>query len=193
MITESWASFSNTVCKEVEHWRSHRSFCIILFIPSEPNLPMMFRYCFVSINSGTVDGISEFFAACDINLKHNRYKFSLYFKRKYILINIMPLFNTISRLWDKPFDPIDSDNCLLWHQLAKNVITEQKSIFAVLCKSGKWLLALLEHQKRRSDVSPERSIARQQSSSFKLKYLSPASATKRKMATQMEGQLKKQS
>jgi len=56
-------------------------------------------------------------------------------------------------------------------QAAKNVSTKQKSMSAVLCKSCKRLLALLEHQKQRSDVSPERRIARQQpSSSFKLKY-----------------------
>ena len=162
----------------------------ILFIPSELNFTYDVQVLFVSIQSGTVDSISEFFAVCDIISKRSGYKIcpglqkKMYFDKYYAIIRYH-----IKRvqLWDKPFDRIDSDNCLLWHQLAKNVSTKQKSMFAVLCKSCKRLLTLLEHQKGRSDVSPARRIARQQpSSSFKLKYLSPASVTKRKKATQIE-------
>jgi len=60
-------------------------------------------------------------------------------------------------------------------------------MFAVLRKNCKRLLTLLLHQKQRSDVSPDRQIARQQlSSSFKLKYLSPASVVKERKAMQTE-------
>jgi len=56
-----------------------------------------------------------------------------------------------------------------------------------MCKNCKHLKYNLDHQKRRSTVSPSRKIARQKpSSSFKLKYLSPASVAQRKKATQRE-------
>ena len=61
-----------------------------------------------------------------------------------------------------------------------------------MCRSCKRLHSDLDHQRRRSDVSPSRRLKRQQpSSSFKLKYLSPASATKRKTAAQKERSLDK--
>ena len=57
----------------------------------------------------------------------------------------------------------------------------------VLCRGCKRLHSDLEHQRRRSDVSPTRCAKRQLPSSlFKLKYLSPKSVTKRKQATQQE-------
>ena len=76
---------------------------------------------------------------------------------------------------------------MLWHQLAKNASKEDKLSYAVTCRSCKCFYHNLEHQKRRSVVSPSRRIARQQPpSSFKLKYLSPASVAKRKKAAQKE-------
>ena len=75
----------------------------------------------------------------------------------------------------------------MWHQLAKNACVEEKMLLTVLCRECKRLQHHLEHQKCRSQVSPARQIARQQpSSSFKLKYLSPASVVKKNEATQME-------
>ena len=57
----------------------------------------------------------------------------------------------------------------------------------VLCKPCKRLQSDLDHQRRRSQVSPSRRASRQlPSSSFKLKYLSPISLVKRKQATQKE-------
>ena len=45
----------------------------------------------------------------------------------------------------------------------------------------------MNHQRRRSDVSPSKKLQRQQPSShFKVNYLSPASALKRKQAAQQE-------
>ena len=50
----------------------------------------------------------------------------------------------------------------------------------------------LDHQRRRSDVSPSKRLKRQHpSSSFRLKYLSPARTTKRRTATQKEPSLDK--
>lgn len=75
----------------------------------------------------------------------------------------------------------------MWHQLANNVSVEEKMMSTVLCRQCKCLHHDLEHQKRRSQVSPARRLARQQpSSSFKLKYLSLASIAKQKKVTQME-------
>ena len=91
------------------------------------------------------------------------------------------------RRWEKPFSRIDSDSCLLWHQLANNASKEDELSFAVMCKNCKRIQYNLDIQKRRSTVSPSRRIARQQpTSSFKLKYLSPANAAQRKKATQKE-------
>ena len=56
-----------------------------------------------------------------------------------------------------------------------------------MCASCKRLCTDLDHQKRRSEVSPARKVARlKPSSHFKIKYLSPASAAARKKATQIE-------
>ena len=58
-----------------------------------------------------------------------------------------------------------------------------------MCRSCKRLHSDLDHQWRRSDVSPSRRLEQQQPfSSFKLKYLSPA---KRKTAAQKERLLDK--
>ena len=63
----------------------------------------------------------------------------------------------------------------------------QKSSDEVLCRPCKRLNSYLDHQRRRSDVSPGTRLKRQQPSSrYKLKYLSPASIRKRKAATQKE-------
>ena len=140
----------------------------ILFIPSELHFTYDIQVLFVSIKSGTVNNIREFFEVCDIIAKKSDYKFcpgldkKMYFDEYHAVIryHIKGV-----RLWDKPFDRIDSDSCLLWHQLAKNISKEEKLKFAVLCKQCKRLLALLAYQKRRSDVSPARWTARQQHSS----------------------------
>ena len=63
----------------------------------------------------------------------------------------------------------------------------QKSSDEVHCRPCKRLNSYLDHQRRRSDVSPGVRLKRQQPSSrYKLKYLSPASIRKRKAATQKE-------
>ena len=59
-----------------------------------------------------------------------------------------------------------------------------------MCRPCKRLHSDLDHQRRRSDVSPSKRLERQQpSSSFK--YLSPASTAKRRTATQKKRSLDK--
>ena len=75
----------------------------------------------------------------------------------------------------------------MWHQLSKNSKRDDKLTSEVICGSCKVMICNLEHQKRRSEVSPERKRSRQMPSSrYKLQYLSPASTTIRKRAAQKE-------
>ena len=91
------------------------------------------------------------------------------------------------RLWERPFHRVDSINCELLHQLPRNATAEEKDSYSVLCKQCKRMQHLLNHQRRRSVVSPSKKLQRQQPSShFKVKYLSPASALKRRQAAQQE-------
>ena len=76
--------------------------------------------------------------------------------------------------------------CFLLFQLKKNASREEKSNHAVLCRSCKRLHPDLDHQYKRSGISPARRLKQQPSSTYKLKYLSPASVWKRKVATQKE-------
>jgi len=82
------------------------------------------------------------------------------------------------------FKCIDSKNCLLWHKLLPKAHLEEHDESAVLCQRCKRLRSDLEHQRRRSDVSPAKQLL--PSSNFKLKHLSSRSVTKWKQVTQRE-------
>jgi len=93
----------------------------------------------------------------------------------------------ICHAWDHPFKRIDSKNCLLWHKLGKNAPYEDRDKSVVLRKGCKCLHSDLDHQRRRSDVSPSKCASRQlPSSNFKLKHMSPHSVNQRKQAAQRE-------
>ena len=170
---------------------NHLSVARILFLSAESNgFTYDVQVLFTSIRAGTVKSLADFFAVCDIISRVGEYKFCPGFdvKRYYDEYHSVIRYHINGvRKWEKPFSRMDSKSCLLWHQLAKNASKEDKLSFAVMCKNCKRLQYNLDIQKRRSTVSPARRIARQQpSSSFKLKYLSPASVAQRKKATQTE-------
>ena len=91
--------------------------------------------------------------------KNNQYKFYPGFDEK----NYLEQYHAVIcyhikgvRIWGKSFSHIDSENCLIWHQLAKNACVEEKMLFTVLRRECKCLQHHLEHQKHRSQVSPAR-------------------------------------
>ena len=165
----------------------------ILFIPGDVELAVFtytFQVLFSTLQNGNVSSVSQFISVCSLLSKDSQYKFCPGLDEKTYFDTY---FSTIRyhiksvRIWEKPFTRIDSKNCSLWHQLAKNSSKEEKKSFEVMCGSCKRLCTDLDHQKRRSEVSPARKVARKKPSShFKIKYLSPASAAVRKKATQIE-------
>jgi len=170
---------------------NHLSVARILFLPTESfGFTYDLQVLFTSIRTGTVASLSEFFAVCNIISRPGGHKFCPGFDVKdyYDQYHSVIRYHIKGvRVWERPFTRIDSDSCLLWHQLAKNSSKEDKLSFAVMCKNCKRIKLNLDIQKRRSTVSPSKRTARQQpSSSFKPQYLSPASAAQRKKATQRE-------
>ena len=145
---------------------------------------------FTAFRSGTVYTVEEFLSVCKVISKKAEFKFcpgidvDHYYNHYHAIIR----YHTEScRVWDHPFKRIDSKNCFLWHELGKNAPYEDRNKSLVLCKGCKRLRSDLDHQRRRSDVSPSKRSSRQlPSSSFKLKYMSPNSVTKRKQAAQKE-------
>ena len=119
----------------------HMSVARILFLSSES---LGFTYdvqvLFTSIRTGAVNSLANFFAVCDIISRDGEYKFCPGFDEK----NYYDQYHSIIRYhikgvrrWEKPFSRIDSDSCLLWHQLANNASKEDKLSFAVMCKNCK--------------------------------------------------------
>jgi len=131
----------------------------ILFVTASSTAQFTYdlRILFSTILQGDVSTLSEFFEACSVLSKKEDYKFCPGLDEKTYFDNF---FNFIKfhiksvRIWDKPFTRIDSKDCLLWHQLSKNSKTDERLEFEVLCGSCKVLICNLDHQKRRSDVSP---------------------------------------
>ena len=145
---------------------------------------------FSSIETGSVANLDEFMSVCSKLSTDAQYKFCPGLNEKFyydtFFATIRYHINSV-RIWEKPFNRIDSKNCSMWHQLSKNQSKEEKKSLEVLCGSCKRLCTNLEYRKRQTDVSPARKVARQQSSShFKLKYLSPLSTAARKKAAQKE-------
>ena len=154
----------------------------ILFVPvSEPDeFTYDVQILFSTILHGNVSTLPDYFEICGLLSKSEDYKFcpglekKAYFDNYY---NFIKYHIKSVRIWEKPFTRIDSKDCLMWHQLSKNSKCSDKLMFKVPCGSCKVMICNLEHQKRRSEVSPARKLARQKPSShYKLQYLSPASA-----------------
>jgi len=153
-------------------------------------------YCYniqvllTSIQKGETSSLDEGLELCRIISNKDNYKFcpGIDTKEYYEHYHSVIRYNIATvRIWDRPFKRIDSKNCLLWYQLKHNATYKEKESEQVLCRPCKKLHSNLDHQRRRSDVSPERRIKRQQPSShFQLKFLSPASVSKRRSATQKE-------
>lgn len=82
--------------------------------------------------------------------------------------------------WGQPFSRLDSDLCALWH-IPNNARQLPTSSLYNACKQCKQLWHDIQQlAKRSSVVSPGQKLARTSvSSSYPLKYLSPASANKR--------------
>jgi len=162
----------------------------VIFSPSCTALCYDVQVLLKSVQKGTVQNADEALNVCCIISSEGDYKFCpglnlTEYDEKY---HAMIRYHVKSvRVWERPFTRIDSENCKLWHQLNSNASENEKSSEEVLCRPCKRLRSDLNHQRRRSDVSPARCLKRQQPSSrFKLKYLSPASVKKRKTATQKE-------
>ena len=148
----------------------------ILFTFSETgSITYDLQALFISVQSGQVHSLSDFLAVCDIISKEGGYKYcpGIDVKHYYDHYHSIIRYHIKSvRSWDLPFKRIDSINCSIWHQLARNATAVVKSSDMVLCKPCKRLQSDLDHQRRRSQVSPLRRASRQlPSSSFKLKYL----------------------
>ena len=104
---------------------------------------------FISISSGRVQTFNELSAGCFTISKKSQNKFSPDFDEK----NYLEQYHTIIRyhikgvrICGEPFSRIDSEKCLMWHQLAKNACVEEKMLFGVLCRECKCLQHHLEHQ-----------------------------------------------
>ena len=141
-----------------------------------------------SFQSGIMESLNDVDCIMSMVSQKSTYKFcpgleyQSYFDHYFAVIHyhIKPI-----HLWERPFQQIDSVSCKLLHQLPQNATAEEKSLYSVTCKECKRLCTLLNHQRKRSNVSLSKKLQRQQPSShFKIKYLFPASRIKRKQAVQ---------
>ena len=145
-------AFTKRICDKGEvtqqcmyHFQESNYFSVarILFFPTEPPVfTYEFQMLFTSISSGTVQTLNELFGVCSTISRSSQNKFcpgldeKCYFDQYYAVIryHIKGV-----RLWGKPFSRIDSESCLMWHKLTKNACTEEKKMFAALCKQCKRL------------------------------------------------------
>ena len=170
----------------------HMSVGRIMLYPTDDTSSYKYQtqILFTTFQSGTVSSVKEFLNICNALSKKAEFKFchgidvDHYYSHYYAVIR----YNIEScRVWDYPFKRIDSKNCVLWHELGKNACYEDRDKSEVLCRGCKRLCSDLDHQRRRSDVSPSKRASRQlPSSNFKKKHLSPVSFTKREQAAQRE-------
>ncbi|XP_065903644.1 uncharacterized protein [Dysidea avara] len=168
----------------------HISVARVLLYRMEASYKYETQVLFTTINNGTISTAKEFLDACGVISEKNGYKFcpglNVQHYHEYFFAVIRYHLESC-RLWEHPFKRVDSKNCSLWHKLPVQAPLKDRSKSAVLCRGCKRLNTNLEHQRKRSDVSPAKRAKRLlPSSSFKLKYLSPKSVAKRKQATQRE-------
>ena len=90
---------------------------------------------FSSIETGSVANLDEFMSVCSKLSTDAQYKFCPGLNEKFYYD---AFFATIRyhiksvRIWEKPFNRIDSKNCSMWHQLSKNQSKEEKKSLEVL-------------------------------------------------------------
>ncbi|XP_065911308.1 uncharacterized protein [Dysidea avara] len=168
----------------------HISVARVLLYRMEASYKYETQILFTTINNGTISTAKEFLDACGVISEKNGYKFcpglNVQHYHEYFFAVIRYHLESC-RLWEHPFKRVDSKNCSLWQKLPVQAPLKDRSKSAVLCRGCKRLNTDLEHQRKRSDVSPAKHAKRLlPSSSFELKYLSPKSVAKRKQATQRE-------
>ena len=168
----------------------HISVARVLLYRMEASYKYETQVLFTTINNGNISTAKEFLDACGVISEKNGYKFcpglNVQHYHEYFFAVIRYHLESC-RLWEHPFKRVDSKNCSLWHKLPVQAPLKDCSKSAVLCRGCKRLNTNLEHQWKRSDVSPAKRAKRLlPSSSFKLKYLSPKSVAKRKQAIQRE-------
>ena len=125
----------------------------IVFSPStsESSLCYDIQILLTSYQKGSVSDADQAIDVCFIISEKGDYKFcpgldqKEYYDRYFAVIR----YHLKSvRLWDRPFERIDSMKRFLWYQLKKNASREKKNNHAVLCRSCKWLHSDLDHQIR---------------------------------------------
>ena len=141
--------------------------------------------------SGVLESIADVQELCNKFSAQSSYKFCpgidpQHYKLHYyevIRFDIKSIRQTI-----EPFARIDSVNCKLWHTLASNATSAEKSCSEVRCSACKRLVTDLDCQRRRTLAeSPGRKLKRQSSSSrARLTYMSPTSQQRRKSNAQSE-------
>ena len=109
---------------------------VIFFHQSHLLLNYEIQVLFTSISSGRVQTFNELSAGCFTISKKSQNKFCPDFDEK----NYLEQYHAIIRyhikgvrICGEPFSRIDSEKCLMWHQLAKNACVEEKMLFGVLC------------------------------------------------------------
>ena len=141
--------------------------------------------------SGTFESLEDVAAVCQMIGVNSTYKFcpgigpDEYEKEFHSVIR----FHIKSvQITDFPFHRVDSINCKLLFQLARNATQSERSAQEVRCSACKRLVLDLNHQKKRTGAeTPTRRIKRQHlSSRARLSYMSPASQAKRKKLAQYE-------
>ena len=163
----------------------------LFFYSDSNNVTYDVQALFSSVQAGTIESLDNARPVINMVSQNASYKFcpGLEYQHYFdFYVKVIRFHISTVRLWQRPFQRVDSIHCILLHQLAHNATMEEKSQYVVLCKQCKRLRALLNHQQNRSSkVDPSTKLQRQQpSSNYKLKHLSPASAQKRKKATQRE-------
>ena len=147
-------AFKKTICDkgealEVTHQflyhfpgGNYLSVARVLLFPSEPPaFTYEVKVLFTSISSGRVQTFNELSAVCSTISKSSQYKFCPGFNEKTYLDHYYAVIGYHIkgvRVWGKPFSRIDSEDCLMWHQLAKQrkksclqYCAENVSIFSI--------------------------------------------------------------
>lgn len=168
----------------------HISVARILVYKLETSFKYETQALFTTIKHGYIHTAKEFLEACCVISVKGGYKFcpgidvQHYYEYFFAIIR----YHVEScRVWEQPFKRVDSKKCLLWHKLSPKARLQERDESSVLCRGCKRLRSDLEHQRRRSDVSPTRRADQLlPSSNYNLKHLTPTSAAKRRQATQRE-------
>jgi len=131
----------------------------ILFTFSEGTVTYDLQALFITIQSGQAKTLDDFLAICETIPSKSCHKLcpGIDVEHYYDHYHSVIRYHIKSvRVWDRPFKRIDSTNCIMWHEVSSRVSAVEKSSDIVLCKPCKRLRGYLDHQRRRSEVSPSR-------------------------------------